>query len=132
MRCTSCVRLNDSEVLTYLAYYVVIFTGVMVSRISNFWVLNFTSGAMVLRNFTGLQFNDCDLFGTCLYPPSFLPMQSRGVCMKPFVVEARANTRTESAKIRNRRIRKKVQWHTHKTTTFCLLFGKAIVCSTCG
>lgn len=107
MRCTSCVRLNDSEVLTYLAYYVVIFTGVMVSRISNFWVLNFTSGAMVLRNFTGLQFNDCDLFGTCLYPPSFLQMQSRGVCMKPFVVEARANTRTESAKIRNRRIRKK-------------------------
>lgn len=29
--------------------------------------------------------------------------------MMPFVIEARANTRTESAKIRNRRIRKKVK-----------------------
>lgn len=28
--------------------------------------------------------------------------------MKPLVIEARANTRTESAKIRNRRLRKKV------------------------
>lgn len=79
MRCTSCVRLNNSnEVLTYLAYYVVIFAGVVVSRISNFWVLNFTSGAMVLRNFPGLQFNNCDLFGTCLHPSSSLPIQSRG------------------------------------------------------
>lgn len=29
--------------------------------------------------------------------------------MMPIVIEARANTRTESAKIRNRRIRKKVK-----------------------
>ncbi|XP_058193453.1 large ribosomal subunit protein uL18c isoform X2 [Rhododendron vialii] len=61
---------------------------------------------MVLGNFTGQQFKTCDLFGTCLHPSNFLPMQSR-ICMMPFVIEARANTRTESAKIRNRRIRKK-------------------------
>ncbi|KAI8527364.1 hypothetical protein RHMOL_Rhmol12G0069200 [Rhododendron molle] len=62
---------------------------------------------MVLGNFTGQQFKTCDLFGTCLHPSNFLPMQSRRVCMIPFVIEARANTRTESAKMRNRRIRKK-------------------------
>ncbi|KAL6974974.1 hypothetical protein U1Q18_042306 [Sarracenia purpurea var. burkii] len=62
---------------------------------------------MALGNFTALQFKTCDFFGTCLHPSNFVPFQSRRFSMKPLVVKARANTRTESAKIRNRRIRKK-------------------------
>lgn len=37
---------------------------------------------MVLGNFTGQQFNTCDLFGTCLHPSNFLPMQSRSKQIK--------------------------------------------------
>ncbi|KAI7981087.1 hypothetical protein LOK49_Contig73G00007 [Camellia lanceoleosa] len=63
---------------------------------------------MLLGNFTALQFKTCDLFGTHLNPSNFLPMKSpRSLSMKPVVFEARANTRKDSAKIRNRRIRKK-------------------------
>ncbi|GFZ00157.1 ribosomal L18p/L5e family protein [Actinidia rufa] len=63
---------------------------------------NFTS-----LQFTSLQFKTCHLFGTCLYPSHFLPVQSKRISIKPLVIEARANTRKESAKIRNRRLRKK-------------------------
>ncbi|KDO82938.1 hypothetical protein CISIN_1g029135mg [Citrus sinensis] len=56
-----------------------------------------------------LQFNACDFFGTKAKPFNLLPSQTqrRSFILKPLVVEARANARTESAKIRNRRIQKK-------------------------
>lgn len=56
-----------------------------------------------------LQFNARDFFGTNAKPFNLLPCQTqrRSFFLKPLVVEARANARTESAKIRNRRIQKK-------------------------
>ncbi|GAY36665.1 hypothetical protein CUMW_023670 [Citrus unshiu] len=56
-----------------------------------------------------LQFNACDFFGTKAKPFNLLPSQTqrRSFFLKPLIVEARANARTESAKIRNRRIQKK-------------------------
>ncbi|CAK9136334.1 unnamed protein product [Ilex paraguariensis] len=64
---------------------------------------------MALGTFTAPQLKTCGLFGTRLYPSNFLPVQSRSFLMKPLVIEARAraNTRKESAKIRNRRLQKK-------------------------
>ncbi|KAJ4973670.1 hypothetical protein NE237_006844 [Protea cynaroides] len=40
-------------------------------------------------------------------PFNYLPMLSKNSFPKPLVIQARANTRTESAKIRSRRIQKK-------------------------
>ncbi|KAG2707154.1 hypothetical protein I3843_05G123600 [Carya illinoinensis] len=54
-----------------------------------------------------LQFTSSSIFGTCSKPMKFLPVQSKIFFVKPLIVEARANARKESAKIRNRRMRKK-------------------------
>ncbi|KAJ4711354.1 50S ribosomal protein L18-like [Melia azedarach] len=62
---------------------------------------------MALMKTLALQFKACDFFGT--YPKlfNFPYCQSRSFFFQPLVVEARANARMESAKIRNRRMRKK-------------------------
>ncbi|XAR55988.1 hypothetical protein NMG60_11036258 [Bertholletia excelsa] len=57
--------------------------------------------------FTALQFKNCGLFGKPLVSSSFLPVESGSLLVKPLVVEARASTRKESAKIRNRRLQKR-------------------------
>ncbi|KAE8023251.1 hypothetical protein FH972_008972 [Carpinus fangiana] len=62
---------------------------------------------MALVNAPALQFKSSAVFGICSKPFNFLPMRSRNFFVKPLLVEARANTRKESAKIRNRRMRKK-------------------------
>ncbi|KAL0363998.1 UNVERIFIED_CONTAM: 50S ribosomal protein L18, chloroplastic [Sesamum angustifolium] len=54
-----------------------------------------------------LKFQACGSFGTSLNNLNILPLYSANLVMKPLVIEARANTRTESAKIQNRRLRKK-------------------------
>ncbi|XP_073300771.1 large ribosomal subunit protein uL18c isoform X2 [Primulina huaijiensis] len=55
-----------------------------------------------------LRLNACGYFGTGLRSSNILPMQSANLIVKPLVVEAKANTRTESDKILNRRRRKKL------------------------
>ncbi|XVE85848.1 hypothetical protein DITRI_Ditri17bG0124400 [Diplodiscus trichospermus] len=62
---------------------------------------------MAVANFPALHFRSCNIFGSNSKCFNFLPLQNRSLFMKTLVVEARANTRTESAKIRNRRMRKK-------------------------
>ncbi|KAL6567703.1 hypothetical protein OROGR_001371 [Orobanche gracilis] len=57
-----------------------------------------------------LKFQACGIFGNALNNSNFLPTHTasqRSMVMKPLMVEARANQRTESPKIRNRRLRKK-------------------------
>ncbi|XP_075473501.1 uncharacterized protein LOC142504542 isoform X1 [Primulina tabacum] len=54
-----------------------------------------------------LRLKACGYFGTGLRSSNILPMQSANLIVKPLVVEAKANTRTESDKILNRRRRKK-------------------------
>ncbi|KAK6159946.1 hypothetical protein DH2020_003327 [Rehmannia glutinosa] len=54
-----------------------------------------------------LKFQACGIFGTGLNSSNILPLKSANMVMKPLVIEASANQRTESAKIRNRRLRKK-------------------------
>ncbi|GLT27656.1 hypothetical protein SLA2020_026380 [Shorea laevis] len=54
-----------------------------------------------------LQFKTRDIFGFNLKAINFFSMQNRGDTVKPLVVEAKGKPRTESAKIRNRRMRKK-------------------------
>ncbi|KAL8111986.1 uncharacterized protein LOC141663928 [Apium graveolens] len=62
---------------------------------------------MALGMFQALQFNSCNVFGTrILYPSKFHSIHTN-VHLKPMKIEARNNTRTESPKIRNRRMRKK-------------------------
>ncbi|KAK8657570.1 hypothetical protein V6N13_035801 [Hibiscus sabdariffa] len=53
------------------------------------------------------KFKACDFFGLNSKCLEFLPLQNRNIFVKPLVVEAKANTRIESAKIRNRRMLKK-------------------------
>ncbi|XP_022631300.1 uncharacterized protein LOC106777358 isoform X1 [Vigna radiata var. radiata] len=64
---------------------------------------------MALMNAPMLHFKNSSLFG--IHPKSFVCFQalSRSITKKPLLVEARgrANTRTENAKIRNRRMLKK-------------------------
>ncbi|KAK7307101.1 hypothetical protein VNO77_39863 [Canavalia gladiata] len=62
---------------------------------------------MAQLNTPALQFKNSAVFG--IHPYSFicLQMQSRSLTKKPLVIEARANARKESAKIRNRRMQKK-------------------------
>ncbi|KAJ9561811.1 hypothetical protein OSB04_006971 [Centaurea solstitialis] len=61
---------------------------------------------MALRAFPGtLQFKTCDLFGNG--SSNFIPVKSRIVHIRPWVIEARARTRVESPKVRNRRLQKK-------------------------
>lgn len=62
---------------------------------------------MALVMFQALQFNSCNVFGTrIIYRSKFLSKHTN-VHLKPMKIEARNNTRTESPKIRNRRMRKK-------------------------
>lgn len=63
---------------------------------------------MALVMFQALQFNSCNVFGTrIIYRSKFLSKHTN-VHLKPTkIIEARNNTRTESPKIRNRRMRKK-------------------------
>ncbi|KAK0573920.1 hypothetical protein LWI29_015547 [Acer saccharum] len=64
--------------------------------------------ALIKAQAPALQFKAYDLFGFYSKPFNFLPpTQNKSFLVKPFVVEARAVARKESAKIRNRRIRKK-------------------------
>ncbi|KAI3669443.1 hypothetical protein L6452_40678 [Arctium lappa] len=61
---------------------------------------------MALRAFTGtLQFKTCDFFGNGSM--NFIPAKSRIVRIKQWAIEARARTRVESPKVRNRRLQKK-------------------------
>ncbi|CAA3026370.1 50S ribosomal L18 [Olea europaea subsp. europaea] len=64
---------------------------------------------MALRSFTaGFKFRTCEIFGTGLCNSiNVRRLKSTNLIMKPLMIEAKANTRTESAKIRNRRLRKK-------------------------
>ncbi|KAK4842280.1 hypothetical protein QYF36_019006 [Acer negundo] len=69
-----------------------------------------------------MQFKANDLFGFHSKPFNFLPpTRNKSFLVKPFVVEARAIARKESAKIRNRRIRKKFNGTTTKPrlSVFC-------------
>ncbi|XP_007046074.2 PREDICTED: 50S ribosomal protein L18 [Theobroma cacao] len=63
--------------------------------------------SMAFANVPALQFKTCDVLGSNSKCLNFLPLQNRNLFVKTLVVEAKANTRTESAKIRNRRMRKK-------------------------
>ncbi|XP_057443603.1 uncharacterized protein LOC130735711 [Lotus japonicus] len=62
---------------------------------------------MAQLNAPALHFKSSSVFG--INPKSFIYFQGQSRCLikKPLVVEARANTRTESPKIRNRRMQKK-------------------------
>ncbi|VFQ92470.1 unnamed protein product [Cuscuta campestris] len=64
---------------------------------------------LVTAGVSSLQFKNSQIFGTCMNSSHALPMQSKSLVLNPLVVRAssRANTRTENAKIRNRRFRKK-------------------------
>ncbi|MBA0718224.1 hypothetical protein Golax_005980 [Gossypium laxum] len=66
---------------------------------------------MAVANFPALQFKTCDIFRSTPKCFKLLPLQktmiSTDLFVKTFVVEAKANTRTDSAKIRNRRMLKK-------------------------
>ncbi|CAK7326093.1 unnamed protein product [Dovyalis caffra] len=65
-------------------------------------------GTMALKSVpSALQFKTCDLFGNPLKPFNIFPIQTKNFQMRTLVAKRRANTRTESAKIRNRRILKK-------------------------
>ncbi|KAL2349236.1 hypothetical protein Fmac_003236 [Flemingia macrophylla] len=63
--------------------------------------------SMAQANAPTLQFKNYAFFG--IHPMSLIRFQTpcRSITKKPLVIEARANTRTESAKIRNRRMQKK-------------------------
>lgn len=62
---------------------------------------------MALMNASVLQFKASAVFGISSKHFNFLPVRSTNFVAKPLLIEARANTRKESAKIRNRRMRKK-------------------------
>lgn len=53
-----------------------------------------------------LQLKICDFFGTTLPRSNYVHLK-KNANVKPLLVEARANTRTESAKIRDRRLKEK-------------------------
>ncbi|KAK4430003.1 50S ribosomal protein L18, chloroplastic [Sesamum alatum] len=61
----------------------------------------------IVSSVAALKFQACGMFGTGLNNLNILPLHSANLVMKPLMIEARANTRTESAKIQNRRLRKK-------------------------
>ncbi|XWS69703.1 hypothetical protein CRYUN_Cryun04dG0201800 [Craigia yunnanensis] len=62
---------------------------------------------MAVAKVPALQFKTCEVFCFNSKSFNFLPLQNRNLSVKTLVVEAKANTRTESVKIRNRRTRKK-------------------------
>ncbi|XP_055806244.1 uncharacterized protein LOC129874892 [Solanum dulcamara] len=65
---------------------------------------------MALGNVCLPKIKTCELFGICIHHSyTTLPVQIKSLNMNPLVIQAtaKANSRTESAKLRNRRIRKK-------------------------
>lgn len=75
---------------------------------SSDFILQQLHGVMAVRSVpSALPFKTCDVFGNPLKPFNFLPIQTRNFQTKTLVAKRRANTRTESAKIRNRRTLKK-------------------------
>lgn len=66
---------------------------------------------MALGNVCSLQIKTCEFFGICINHSynNTLHVQNKSLDMKPLVIQAtaKANSRTESAKLRNRRVRKK-------------------------
>ncbi|KAJ6322436.1 hypothetical protein OIU77_012309 [Salix suchowensis] len=73
------------------------------SEIGNFQKSSQLQSVMAVKIFpSALPFKTCDVFGNPLKPFNFLPIQTRNFRTKTLVAKRRANTRTESAKIRNR------------------------------
>ncbi|KAJ6350555.1 hypothetical protein OIU78_006671 [Salix suchowensis] len=73
------------------------------SEIGNFQKSSQLHSVMAVKIFpSALPFKTCDVFGNPLKPFNFLPIQTRNFRTKTLVAKRRANTRTESAKIRNR------------------------------
>ncbi|KAH7515956.1 hypothetical protein FEM48_Zijuj10G0083300 [Ziziphus jujuba var. spinosa] len=62
---------------------------------------------MALFTVPALQFKNSSLFGIFSTPFNIQPKWNINLSVRPLVIRARANTRTESAKIRNRRMQKK-------------------------
>ncbi|KAK9067405.1 hypothetical protein SSX86_014733 [Deinandra increscens subsp. villosa] len=81
---------------------------------------------MALQAFTvPLQFKNCDLFGNGSL--NIIPIQSRKtVHTKPWVIEARARTRVESPKVRNRRLQKKYNGTQKKPRLSVFCSGKQL------
>ncbi|KAI7724862.1 hypothetical protein M8C21_006976 [Ambrosia artemisiifolia] len=78
---------------------------------------------MALRAFTApLQFKNCDLFGSGSLS---IPM-TQIVYTKPWVIEARARTRVESPKVRNRRLQKKYNGTQKKPRLSVFCSGKQL------
>ncbi|XP_076918823.1 uncharacterized protein LOC143579378 isoform X2 [Bidens hawaiensis] len=73
-----------------------------------------------------LQFKNCDLFGTGSL--SIPPIQSKTIVVrkKPWVIEARARTRVESPKVRNRRLQKKYNGTQKKPRLSVFCSGKQL------
>ncbi|KAG7596990.1 Ribosomal protein L18 [Arabidopsis suecica] len=65
-------------------------------------------GMAALTSLSTVQFRVSDILGTRLKPYPQFPIRITNMSVvKPFVIEARGNTRVESPKTRNRRSRKK-------------------------
>ncbi|XVF03325.1 hypothetical protein REPUB_Repub04eG0251500 [Reevesia pubescens] len=62
---------------------------------------------MAVAKVPALQFKSCDVFGSNSKCLNFLTLQNRNFSFKTLVIEAKTNTRTENAKIRNRRMLQK-------------------------
>ncbi|CAA7031178.1 unnamed protein product [Microthlaspi erraticum] len=60
-----------------------------------------------LSSLSPIQFRVSDIFGTQLKSCVFYPIRITKTSVKPFVIDARGNSRVESPKTRNRRSRKK-------------------------
>ncbi|CAE5957446.1 unnamed protein product [Arabidopsis arenosa] len=60
-----------------------------------------------LSSLSFVQFRVSDILGTRLKPYPQFPIRITNMSVKPFVIEARGNSRVESPKTRNRRSRKK-------------------------
>ncbi|KAG7591623.1 Ribosomal protein L18 [Arabidopsis thaliana x Arabidopsis arenosa] len=60
-----------------------------------------------LTSLSTVQFRVSDILGTRLKPYPQFPIRITTMSVKPFVIEARGNSRVESPKTRNRRSRKK-------------------------
>ncbi|XP_006417040.2 uncharacterized protein LOC18993451 [Eutrema salsugineum] len=60
-----------------------------------------------LTPLSSVQFRVSDILGTRLKACAFFPIRIANLSVKPFVINARGNSRVESPKTRNRRSRKK-------------------------
>ncbi|KAF3431473.1 hypothetical protein FNV43_RR26204 [Rhamnella rubrinervis] len=62
---------------------------------------------MALFSVPALEFKKPAFFGICSIPFNSQPIWSKSLASRPLAIGARVNTRTESAKLRNRRLQKK-------------------------